>query len=39
MKDVFPGSLGQKHGCALYTAKYGIVIRQGPVFGIEVWFS
>ena len=23
MKDFFPESLGQKHGCTLYTAKYG----------------
>ena len=22
MKDFFPESLGQKHGCALYMAKY-----------------
>ena len=23
MKDFFPESLGQKHGCAVYTAQYG----------------
>ena len=30
MKDVFPESLGQKRGCALYTAKYGICHRPCP---------
>lgn len=25
MKEFFPESLGQKHGCALYMAKYNIL--------------
>ena len=26
MKDFFPENLGQKHGCALYTAKCSVYI-------------
>ena len=27
MKDFFPESLGQERGCALYTAKCGVLIK------------
>ena len=29
MKDFFPEILGQKCGCALYTAKYSTSLRAG----------
>ena len=34
MKDFFPESLGQKHGCALYTANYGMQVLFALILGI-----